>query len=213
MGDTESTWTPDPHRMRRAAAGSALRAVLTSTALVLVYFVVPLDGRLSASGTLLLLVGLVAFGVMLAWQVGSITRSPFPMLRGLEVLATAVPFLFLLFATVYFLMARGDPPSFSEPLTRLDAVYFTVTAFATVGFGDIVPRSEVARATVTAQMVIDLLVVGIGVRLLLGAVRVGRSRRERETGIAGSTGPSSATVTPAPSQRSVTSPLPDDDTW
>ena len=35
--------------------------------------------------------------------------------------------------------------TFTEPLTRTDAQYFTVTIFATVGFGDITAVTQTAR--------------------------------------------------------------------
>lgn len=53
-----------------------------------------------------------------------------------------------------------------QALTRTDSLYFTVTVFATVGFGDISPASQAARLAVTAQMILNLIVVGLGVRLL-----------------------------------------------
>jgi hypothetical protein len=36
-------------------------------------------------------------------------------------------------------------------LTRTDALYFTVTVFSTVGFGDITAKTETARLVVTGQ--------------------------------------------------------------
>jgi hypothetical protein len=47
---------------------------------------------------------------------------------------------------------------FAGPLTRTDALYFTVTVFPTVGFGDITARSETARIVVTGQMIADLVI-------------------------------------------------------
>jgi len=41
----------------------------------------------------------------------------------------------LLFASTNFLMERASAASFTQPLTRTDALYFTVTVFSTVGFG------------------------------------------------------------------------------
>ena len=75
------------------------------------------------------------------------------------------------------LLAAARPGSFSEPLTHTDGLYFTVTVFATVGFGDIAPVSEPARVVVTIQMMGDLLVLGLLARSMLEAVRRGRSRR------------------------------------
>ena len=44
--------------------------------------------------------------------------------------------LLLVFASVYVQIETSQPNSFSETLSRTDALYFTVTVFATVGFGD-----------------------------------------------------------------------------
>jgi voltage-gated potassium channel len=61
-------------------------------------------------------------------------------------------------------MAQDDPgKSTAETLTRTDSVYFTVTIFATVGFGDISASSEAARVLVTFQMILDLIVLGLGI--------------------------------------------------
>ncbi len=163
---------------RRQLALSLIRAVLTTTTLVWIYFAVPLTHAPDLTGGLLLTVGLLAFPVLLTWQIRSIMHSDAPRLRALEVLATAAPLFLLMFAASYYLLEHHDAESFSEPLSRLDALYFSVTVFATVGFGDIVARTETARTVVTVQMIGDLIVIGFGFRLLVGAVQVGLTRRE-----------------------------------
>jgi voltage-gated potassium channel len=74
-------------------------------------------------------------------------------------------------------LERTSAANFSQPLTRTDALYFTVTVFSTVDFGDIVPRSEEARIVLMIQMLGDLALLGAGARILLEAVRRGRQRR------------------------------------
>jgi hypothetical protein len=60
--------------------------------------------------------------------------------------------------------------NFNIPLSRLDAVYFTMGTLSTAGTGNIVATSEAARNIQTIQMVIDfalvLIVVGIFVARL-----------------------------------------------
>ena len=74
-------------------------------------------------------------------------------------------------------MARTDPASFNtHPLTRTDGLYFTVTVFSTVGFGDITAASQGARLVVTAQMLLDLLALGLVVRAFVGAVQFARQQ-------------------------------------
>ena len=88
-----------------------------------------------------------------------------------------LPFYLVLFASTYFLMERASAANFTQPLTRTDALYFTVTVFATVGFGDITAKSETARVELIVQMIGDLALLGAGLRVLLGAVQRGRERR------------------------------------
>ena len=98
-------------------------------------------------------------------------------MQAVEALAVAVPLFLLLFATAYSLMSSASPGSFTEPMDRTDAIYFTVTVFSTVGFGDIAPVSGSARVVVTLQMVGDLLVLGVLLHAIIGAAKLGRARR------------------------------------
>jgi hypothetical protein len=97
-----------------------------------------------------------------------------------------IPFYLVLFASTYFLMQRSSATNFTQPLTRTDSLYFTVTVFATVGFGDITAKSETARIVLAVQMLADLALLGAGVRVLLGAVRRGQERRSDTGDDAGS---------------------------
>jgi voltage-gated potassium channel len=81
------------------------------------------------------------------------------------------------FASVYYAMARASPANFStHHLTRTDALFFMVTTFTTVGYGDITPVSQSARLVVTGQMILELLVLGLGIRVFVGAVQLGKQQ-------------------------------------
>lgn len=167
-------------RDRRQALASLLRSLLVATVVVVGYFVLPLASPLATDTVIELGVGIALVGVLLVWQIRSITRSPYPGAKAVGALTVTVPLFLVLFATAYFLMGRSDPSTFSEPLSRLDSLYFTVTVFATVGFGDIVATTETARAVTTLQMVGDLVLVGLIARVVVGAVQQGRQRRHDE---------------------------------
>lgn len=154
-----------------------LRPVLTATALVVAYYVLPMDQPFSARTVITLSIGLLAVSGLVAWQTRTITRSPYPRLKGIEALATIFPLFLLLFAAAYFLMARSQSDFFSESLTRTDALYFTVTVFSTVGFGDITPTSQGARCAVMVQMFAGMVMLGVAVRVIVGAVGVGLGKR------------------------------------
>ena len=54
---------------------------------------------------------------------------------------------------------------FTERLDHTRVLYFTITVFSTVGFGDITPRADLARIIVSIQMLLDLDILGsCGVR-------------------------------------------------
>jgi hypothetical protein len=40
-----------------------------------------------------------------------------------------------------------------------------------VGFGDITPRTDAARLVVTSQMLLDLLIIGVVVRMIFTAAK------------------------------------------
>jgi hypothetical protein len=49
--------------------------------------------------------------------------------------------------------------------------------FSTVGFGDITPKTDLARVATMVQMLGDLLVVGLVLHLMVGTVTAGLQRR------------------------------------
>ena len=70
------------------------------------------------------------------------------------------------------------PGEFDGLLTRIDALYFVVTTLVTVGYGDIHPVGQLARALVSVQMVLK-----VGVLALVGGLVVrGLADRLREDG-------------------------------
>jgi voltage-gated potassium channel len=166
---------------RRRVLRSLLRATLTSTVLVLLYYQLPLTGEREGSTATLLLAGLVLFAVVITWQVRAILRSDYPGLRAIEALAAAIPLFLLMFAAAYVTVNEVQPSAFTEPLSRTDALYFTITVFSTVGFGDIAPVATAARVTTMVQMLGDLVVVGLVLRVMLGAVKEGRQRRAADS--------------------------------
>lgn len=158
------------------------RTLLISVGVLILYYLLPLNRGFHGWTVLTLIAGLVAVGLLVAWQVRAILRAPHPALRAIEAVALSLPLFLLLFAAAYFVLGSTDPGAFTQPLTRTDCLYFVVTVFATVGFGDIAPVSETARVLTMAQMIGDLVLIGLVLRLFVSAVDRGRRRaadRER----------------------------------
>jgi voltage-gated potassium channel len=158
------------------------RTVVVSTAgtliVIALYFVMPLDGRRGWSTVVVLALGLLAFAAVLALQLWQIMRADHPRLRAVQALSTSLPAFVVIFAATYVVMDSGDTQAFSERLTRIDALYFTITVFSTVGFGDITPTSQPARVVTMVQMVVDVILIGLVAKVLLGAVNAGLRRRQ-----------------------------------
>ena len=166
-----------PAKRRRLIFRAVLRGFLVATALVVLYYLLPLDQAWDAGTAVRLLLGLLVFAGVTVWQIRAIAGSPYPAMRAFEALGLILPFYLLVFASTYFLMERASAANFTQPLTRTDALYFSVTVFTTVGFGDITAKSETARVVLIVQMLGDLALLGAGARALLEAVRRGQQRR------------------------------------
>ena len=162
--------------VRRRTVRTTLQVAGVTAALVTIYYLLPLDHCSTGTAVTILVAGLAVLIGGVALQLRWIARSPFPVLRAVEALAASLPLFLLLFAGTYVFLSTTSASNFGERLTHTDALYFTVTVFTTVGFGDITPKSEIARLVVTGQMVLDLLILGLGARILLGAVTRGRER-------------------------------------
>lgn len=155
---------------------SAFRALATAAVLLVAYYLFPIEHRPHQSVFLRLLVALVFFAVVVVNEVRLISSHGQPTLRAGVSMATILPLFLVLFSWIYLTMSHSDPGAFGQQLTRSSALYFTVTVFSTVGFGDIVPKTDPARLVVTVQMVSDLVVLAVVVRLILGAATRGGDR-------------------------------------
>lgn len=173
---------PDhPVERRRVLVRSALRILGIALGMLVLYAVVPVPGSSGAAALVGMVAGLVFFLVLVGWQLHTIVRAEHPVLRAVEVVVFALPMLVVIFAFTFLTISRADPQSFSEDLGRADALYFTVSTLATVGFGDITPTSAGARMVVTFQMLFDLALLAALVRLVVLATRTGLRRQEAES--------------------------------
>src|ERR1019366_4598244 len=179
-GPREETPPVTRGRLGGAGAGGA-----GGGGLVFLYYVLPLDEPWNGDTAVRILIGLLVFAGITVWQVKAIAGSRYPAVKAIEALGLIVPLYLLLFASPYFVLERAAAANFTQPLTRTDALYFAVTVFSTVGFGDIAPRSEAARVVLIVQMLGDLALLGAGARVLLGAVRRGQQRGQDPGGDAG----------------------------
>ncbi len=165
---------------RRAWLRTGAVLALVWVALITVYYLVPAGlvpaHHRGADAFLHLGVGTALFAALLAWQARRIVGAELPELRAVEALGVVIPLFLVLFATFYLALSNASAHTFSQQLDHTRAIYFTITVFSTVGFGDIAPQTDLTRIAVSIQMLLDLVVIGAVVRMLLNAAQAGLAR-------------------------------------
>ena len=175
---------PTRAERRRLLRRALVRSLASAALLIALYYLAPLEDLRGEPVWLSLSLGLVILTAVILLQVRGITRNRYPGLRAVEALAVTAPLFLVLFAAAYVVLAQAGATNFSPPqLNRTAALYFTLTIFATVGFGDITASSQTARVLVMTQMILDFVILGLVVQVFREAVNVGR----RHSGMPGLT--------------------------
>ena len=165
-----SPQTPAYFQPRRPVLTMLWHTTLTLVLLTLVYYVLPRhrpwrDG--ASIGLFLLAVALlICLLLLLRTELRLVKNRLPPMLARVQLLLTLLYGLILVFALVYSFVAHNAPHQFEGIHTRTDALYFTVTTIATVGYGDIHASQTFAKVLVTLQMLFDLVYLGTAFRFL-----------------------------------------------
>jgi voltage-gated potassium channel len=151
---------------RRLIVVVLMRSSAVVMGTLLVYGLMPVREETALVVGIGAVLGLVALGVVFAQQLARISRADRPVVVAIEALALVVTMFVALFASLYVSMSASDPGAFTQPVTKVAGIYFAVTVLGTVGFGDISAVTDPARIAVTIQMVLDLILIGVAVKVL-----------------------------------------------
>jgi MFS family permease len=127
-------------------------------------------------------VGLSIIGLYFALEVlsvlygGPLSRwwpreEPTSNLYLLTLVLLSVASCVLAFSSAYLSLSQKDNNSFSEVLTQVSSVYFSLVTFATVGYGDIAPESSSARILVSIEIIVSMFYTVLMFSVIAGFIR------------------------------------------
>jgi hypothetical protein len=143
------------------------RPILTFVGVLVAYYAFPVDFDRAPGFVIISLVLTLAGLALIAWtmvsELGHLRRGEAS--RSLPVLAMLILLLVMSFSLAFFLLEHASPGQIASLHTRTDALYFTLSTMATVGYGDVHAEGQAARALVSAVIAFDVVVVASLVRL------------------------------------------------
>lgn len=148
--------------------GGRLRPFINLVAVLVAYFAVPVDAEQStvrlAVGLVLTLGSIAVIGVVVVHE-SRAQQSGTGLLTASQLLVLFEVVL-IVFALTYFNVAVHASHQMVGIETRIDALYFATTTMATVGYGDVHPVGQAARAVTTVNLAFDIVFVAAFAHLI-----------------------------------------------
>ena len=156
--------------MPNATRGSRYTFLAAILLLIAVRFITERDDVPVDFGPVLALYGLTGL-LATAGTLRFVIRSP--IVDSETVCAALSTYLLagVFFGVIYTAIEYMQPGSFSGPdeFTQASAVYYSFVTLATLGYGDFLPRSELARGVATFEVIGGQLYLAVMVARLIGA--------------------------------------------
>ena len=152
------------------------RPVGSLIGLLVAYYAVPVNLGdsvvLAAVSLTLTAAGLTLVGLMMVKELAHVRRGGVGRSTGALIMLLVL--LVMSFSLAFFLLDLLEPDQIADLDTRTDALYFTLSTMATVGYGDIHAEGQWARGMVCVLIVFNVVVVTSLARAHMG-------RREAST--------------------------------
>lgn len=170
----------------RAQLRRTVGTVLLVAAATIVYYLIPVPRLGEGSWAVLFFAGSGVLGVLILAAVRQLLHAgEDAKIRGLVLLLTVT----VLFFSWSDASVAKLPGQFADLHDKTDALYFNISTLATVGFGDVHPIGQAARAAVTLQIVFNLVFLGAAVSVITGFFRRRARVRPREPAHSDEVGP------------------------
>ena len=182
-GDDSLPTLPSAKQVLTYIPGFIWRVVVPAVVLT-IFLNIPFSERTSSSVATLVDVLFmtfwgVAFLFYFVWQIRSIHKSGRPEARWIESLIVLGIFFLTIFARSYRILTAGYPHAFSQPMDTLNSYYYALGILSTAGDGTLVAVSNPAKIITMLQIVADLALIGLLVRVLAGAATRARKRMQK----------------------------------
>lgn len=138
----------------------------TAIALLVIYYAVPVTWDSTPAAIVLSLL-LTTAGLILLARIMVLelkTARAGGKQRSDRVVVMMLMLVVVAFSMIFYLMELLAPGQLAGLRTRTDALYFTLSTMATVGYGDVHATGQAARAVVCALIVFSAVVVASLVR-------------------------------------------------
>jgi hypothetical protein len=116
---------------------------------------------------------------LFAWSARRYGSNP-KMLSGNIVYSAAFAYVSTIyaFALTYRILSKSDTGCFKETIGDIvTALYFSVITIATVGYGDIVPKTKLAKALVSAEVLIGVAYSIFFFSIIAGFIKESQTRQ------------------------------------
>ncbi len=171
--------TSNRNSLLRELIAVIFRTVILIVLVVFMLSWLPKDQNFRAIGVIVGLLVLTAiYIIFFVRQLRAVQKSNFPNIRAAEAMLTTGILLLAIFASIYAGISLADPGAFTEVLTPFNSMYFALTILATVGFGDIAPNTVPARGATMMQMALNLVFIGVLVRVFASAAKRSLSNKK-----------------------------------
>ncbi|NQU37321.1 MAG: two pore domain potassium channel family protein [Actinobacteria bacterium] len=111
----------------------------------------------------------LVFPLYLNRQIRRIATSDHPQATWLEALTVLGTLFLAIFAHIYRVIGGADGGSFTEPMDMLNSYYYSLTVLSTLGLGDIAPITTNAKIFTMAQIICDIALIGLVLKVLSSA--------------------------------------------
>jgi len=146
--------------------GARWRPVWSGVGLLVAYYAFPVGWGDSAAGAVLGLLltaaGLGLLGFTMVKELDHLRHGEEG--RSTRALSMLLVALVMSFSLAFFILNLVEPDQIAGLSTRTDALYFTLSTMATVGYGDVHAEGQLARGLVSGLIVFNVVVVASLVR-------------------------------------------------